>query len=111
MRRFFDRKDAGSRLGAQLAGVLDDCIAVVVGLPRGGAPVAYEVARVLNCPLNVIVVRKVGVSSHQEFAMGAVGEDGVVATQVLAISRSKFTKFSIRDTYPRCTSVARDEFG
>jgi putative phosphoribosyl transferase len=60
MRQFIDRKDAGSRLGTRLAGVLDDCKAVVVGLPPGGVPVAYEVARVLHCPLDVIVVRKVG---------------------------------------------------
>ena len=49
---------------------------VVLGLPRGGVPVAYQVARALAAPLDVIVVRKVGVPQHAELAMGAVGEDG-----------------------------------
>jgi predicted phosphoribosyltransferase/dienelactone hydrolase len=50
---------------------------VVLGLPRGGVPVAYEVARALDAPLDVIVVRKVGVPGQPELAMGAIGEDGV----------------------------------
>lgn len=49
---------------------------VVLGLPRGGVPVAVEVARVLDAPLDVLVVRKLGFPGHEEFAMGAVGEDG-----------------------------------
>ncbi len=51
---------------------------VVLGLPRGGVPVAFEVARTLGCALDVIVVRKLGVPFQPELAMGAVGEDGVV---------------------------------
>jgi predicted phosphoribosyltransferase len=74
--RFVDRVDAGQRLGARLAGdgVHD---VVVLGLPRGGVPVAAEVARVLHAPLDVIIVRKLGVPWQPEFAMGAIGEDGV----------------------------------
>lgn len=49
---------------------------VVLGLPRGGVPVAVEIARVLDAPLDVLVVRKLGFPGHEEFAMGAVGEDG-----------------------------------
>jgi putative phosphoribosyl transferase len=50
---------------------------VVLGLPRGGVPVAYEVAEALDAPLDVIVVRKLGMPSQPELAMGAIGEDGV----------------------------------
>jgi putative phosphoribosyl transferase len=72
---FKDRVGAGRRL----AGALDHLRGtdlVVLGLPRGGVPVAFEVARALRAPLDVIVVRKVGVPWQPELAMGAVGEDG-----------------------------------
>ena len=76
MRRFRDRRDAGQQLGARLRYLRDEH-PVVVGLPRGGVPVAFEVARALDAPLDVIVVRKLGVPVHPELGMGAVGEDGV----------------------------------
>ena len=72
---FRNRVDAGRRLAERLGLVAGDV--VVVGLPRGGVPVAAEVARTLGAPLDVIVVRKLGVPSQPELAMGAVGEDGV----------------------------------
>jgi putative phosphoribosyl transferase len=74
---FEDREDAGRRL----AGALGDyrgADAVVLGLPRGGVPVAAQVAAALRIPLDVIIVRKLGVPGQPELAMGAVGEDGVV---------------------------------
>ncbi|MGZ6895955.1 MAG: phosphoribosyltransferase family protein [Acidimicrobiia bacterium] len=74
---FLDRVDAGQRLGRRLA-FLKGKDVVVLGLPRGGVPVAREVADVLGAPLDVIVVRKLGVPFQPELAMGAVGEDGVV---------------------------------
>ena len=73
---FADRDDAGRRLAARL-GHLQGEPAVVLGLPRGGVPVAFQVARALGAPLDVIVVRKVGVPRQPELAMGAVGEGGV----------------------------------
>ena len=76
MRGFRDRRDAGQQLGARLRYLRDEH-PVVVGLPRGGVPVAFEVARALDAPLDVIVVRKLGVPVHPELGMGAVGEDGV----------------------------------
>ena len=76
MRRFVDRRDAGRLLAAQL-GWLRGQDPVVLGLPRGGVPVAFEVARALAAPLDVIVVRKLGVPRRPELAMGAIGEDGV----------------------------------
>lgn len=73
---FLDREDAGRRLGRHLVAA-DVTASVVTGLPRGGVPVAAEVAAVLGVPVDVIVVRKLGLPSHPEVAMGAIGEDGV----------------------------------
>ncbi|QUQ64092.1 phosphoribosyltransferase [Kutzneria sp. CA-103260] len=74
--RYADRRDAGRRLVSALAH-LRGAEVTVLGLPCGGVPVAYEVAAALRAPLDVIVVRKLGVPGHAELAMGAVGEDGV----------------------------------
>ncbi len=73
---FADREDAGRRLAARL-GHLRGEPAVVLGLPRGGVPVAFQVAQALGAPLDVVIVRKLGVPSQPELAMGAVGEGGV----------------------------------
>ena len=73
---FIDRADAGRRLAARLQHLRGEPV-VVLGLPRGGVPVALEVARALGAPLDVIVVRKLGVPFQPELGMGAVGEDGV----------------------------------
>ena len=74
---FRDREEAGVDLGVAIA-KLSLVDPVVLGLPRGGVPVAAEVARALKAPLDVIVVRKLGVPFQPELAMGAIGEDGVV---------------------------------
>jgi putative phosphoribosyl transferase len=73
---FTDRADAGRRLAARLGHLRGEPV-VVLGLPRGGVPVGLEVARALGAPLDVIVVRKLGVPFQPELGMGAVGEDGV----------------------------------
>lgn len=72
---FSDRIDAGRRLAARLEHLRGD-VGVVLGLPRGGVPVAAEVARALGAPLDVIIVRKLGVPFQPELGMGAIGEDG-----------------------------------
>ena len=72
---FIDRADAGRRLAGVLEHLRGQDV-VVLGLPRGGVPVAFEVARALGAPLDVIVVRKLGVPFQPELAMGAVGEGG-----------------------------------
>jgi putative phosphoribosyl transferase len=74
---FSDRVEAGRRLADHLAYLADRDDVVVLGLPRGGVPVASEVASRLNAPLDVIVVRKLGVPYQPELAMGAIGEEGV----------------------------------
>jgi len=74
---FQDRRDAGRQLAAKLASYASDPSVLVLGLPRGGVPVAYEVARALHAPLDVFVVRKLGVPGHRELAMGAIASGGV----------------------------------
>lgn len=71
---FTDRVDAGRRLGEALRGLATPSV-VVLGLPRGGVPVAFEVARILDAPLDVAVVRKLGAPLQPELAMGAIGEE------------------------------------
>ncbi|HEY4607900.1 MAG TPA: phosphoribosyltransferase family protein [Ilumatobacteraceae bacterium] len=87
-REFNDRLSAGTILGAAVARLALGN-AVVLGLPRGGVPVAAKVAEAIEAPLDVIVVRKVGVPDQPELAMGAVGEDGVVVLneEVVQITR------------------------
>lgn len=75
--RFRDRRDAGTQLAAKLEAYVGNPSVVVLGLPRGGVPVAYEVARALRAPLDVFVVRKLGVPGHRELAMGAIASGGV----------------------------------
>lgn len=77
-RQFFrDRRAAGRLLAAQLAAYVDRPDVLVLALPRGGVPVAYEVARALNAPLDIFLVRKLGVPDYEELAMGAVATGGV----------------------------------
>src|SRR5713226_4828832 len=76
--RFRDRVEAGRHLGEVLAlklGKQNDVI--VLALPRGGVPVGAEVARALDAPLDVFIVRKLGVPGHEELAMGAIASGGV----------------------------------
>src|SRR6202051_4327218 len=74
---FRDRRDAGRLLAEKLAAYANRPDALVLALPRGGVPVAYEVARALGAPLDVFVVRKLGVPGYEELAMGAVATGGV----------------------------------
>lgn len=74
---FADRRAAGAALAERLRGAAGDAT-VVVGLPRGGVPVAYEVARALDAPLDIGLVRKLGAPHQPELAIGALGEDGTV---------------------------------
>jgi predicted phosphoribosyltransferase len=76
-RRFRDRTDAGRLLGTKLAVYANRPDVLVLALPRGGVPVAYEVACALGAPLDVYLVRKLGVPGYEELAMGAVATGGV----------------------------------
>lgn len=75
--RFRDRSEAGKQLALKLSKYADDPNVVVLALPRGGVPVAYEVAHALRLPLDVFLVRKIGVPGNAELAMGAIASGGV----------------------------------
>ncbi len=97
-----DRSDAGRQLAAKLTTLRRDGGVVVLGLPRGGVPVAYEVAVALGAPLDVLVVRKIGVPYQPELAMGAIGEGGVVVVdshvmRATGVSDSQFAAVEQRE--------------
>src|SRR6478736_3093691 len=76
--RFINRSDAGRQLAAVLApryGARSDLL--VLGLPRGGVPVAFEIAMTLDAPLDVFIVRKLGLPGHEEFGIGAIASGGM----------------------------------
>ncbi|MDX6348057.1 MAG: putative phosphoribosyl transferase [Streptomyces sp.] len=91
--QFIDRADAGRRLAEKLPHLRSEN-PVVLGLPRGGVPVAYEVARALHAPLDIVVVRKLGVPYHRELGFGAIGEGGARV---------------VSDDIVRMTHVSRDD--
>lgn len=74
---FSDRREAGRRLAGELVRFAGRDDVIVLALPRGGVPVGYEVAQALKAPLDVFVVRKLGVPGHEELAMGAIAPSGV----------------------------------
>lgn len=92
LQRFRDRVEAGQRLAARLQRYANLPGLIVLGLPRGGVPVAAEVARALGAPLDIFSVRKLGVPGHREFAMGAIASGGIrvlnsEAIEMLGISQ------------------------
>ena len=92
---FADRVDAGRRLAERLEHLRDQDV-VVLGLPRGGVPVAFEVAEALDAPLDVIVVRKLGVPSQPELAMGAIGEGGVRVLDAGVLAHAQVAEEELR---------------
>jgi putative phosphoribosyl transferase len=84
--RFRNREEAGRRLAEDLRAYADRDDVIVLGLPRGGVPVAREVARALNAPMDIFLVRKLGVPGHEELAMGAIASGGVrvISNQLIA---------------------------
>lgn len=77
MALFRDRRDAGQKLAQELRAYANRSDVLVLALPRGGVPVAFEVAKALNAPLDIFLVRKLGVPGHEELAMGAIASGGV----------------------------------
>ena len=89
---FHDRRQAGRVLAKRLAAYVHRPDVIVLGLPRGGVPVAYEVAEVLGAPLDTFVVRKLGVPGHEELAMGAIATGDV---RVLNDASSAYTVLEV----------------
>jgi len=78
MRKFLDRYDAGKVLAEKLKAYKNNSDVIVLALPRGGVPVAFEVAKALHAPLDIFIVRKLGVPSHEELAMGAIASNDTI---------------------------------
>jgi putative phosphoribosyl transferase len=113
---FADRGDAGRRLARRLTTLPSDQLPVaslvVLGLPRGGVPVAYEIATSLGAPLDVIVVRKIGVPAQPELAMGAIGEGDVrivndVVVRRTGVSPERFAEVEARERSELARRAAR----
>jgi putative phosphoribosyl transferase len=102
---FANRSAAGRELAAALEGYRDRDDVIVYGLPRGGVPVAYEVATALGVPLDVLVVRKLGVPGHPELAMGAVASRGVRVLNDTIVRQLGIPEYEIE----RITTTQRTE--
>ncbi|MFD0891819.1 phosphoribosyltransferase, partial [Streptosporangium algeriense] len=96
-RMFEDRRDAGRVLAGLLEHYRDRPDVVVLGLPRGGVPVAYEIAVALGAPLDVFVVRKLGLPGHEELAMGAIAGGGVVVLNEDVVRRAGVSPETLRE--------------
>ena len=104
---FASRTEAGQRLGRYL-GELNLRADVVLGLPRGGVIVAAEVADILKCPLDVLVVRKIGHPGHREFAVGALAEDGTLVLDQDVIDRTGVSQADLREVLAEETQRLTD---
>ena len=93
---FPNRYVAGQRLASKLQDYRNRPDVVVLALPRGGVPVGYEVAKELNAPLDVFIVRKLGVPGQEELAMGAVASGGTIITNSLIVQELVFPLKSSR---------------
>ena len=101
---FVDRADAGRRLARRLRH-LRGADVVVLALPRGGVPVAFEVARELHAPLDVIVVRKLGVPFEPEYGFGAIGEGGARIVDDYVVRQTRLTEREIASVETRERAV------
>jgi len=97
MKRFLDRADAGRFLARDLEQYRNRGDVVVLALPRGGVPVAHEIARELNAPLDVFLVRKLGFPGHEEFALGAIASGGVRVLNPQAFRIAHFSDEEINE--------------
>ncbi len=98
---FQDRSDAGRRLATQLLHYKDDRKAVLLALPRGGVVVGFEIARALNLPLDVLIVRKLGYPGQPELAAGAVAETGSVVLNKDIMAEGRLSEDSLKGEIER----------
>ena len=95
MKRFHNREEAGRLLALRLGHYANRPDVIILALPRGGVPVGYEVSHALNTPLDVLVVRKLGVPGHEEMAMGAIATGAVRLLNLPMISALHITPHSV----------------
>ena len=93
--KYSNRHEAGQRLALSLGAFEERPDVIVLGLPRGGVPVAYEIARALRVALDVFVVRKLGLPDQREFAMGAIASGGIVVLDHDLIARMRVTPAAV----------------
>ncbi len=103
---FRNRTDAGQQLGVRLRKLFEGnakelAQVIVLGLPRGGVPVAFEVSLALNAPLDIFVVRKLGAPGHEELAMGAIASGGIRELNAEVIDALKVAASQIEETAAR----------
>lgn len=103
MERFRNRTDAGRRLAAALTEYARSPATLVLALPRGGVPVAHEVARALRLPLDVWIVRKLGVPGHEELAMGAIALGGHEYVDRAMLAQLRIPDTALREVIARET--------
>lgn len=99
--RYTDRTQAGILLAQKLAAYAGRRDVIVLALPRGGVPVAFEIARALQAPLDILLVRKLGVPGHEEYAMGAIATGGVCILQSDVIRQLAIPQASVDDLVQR----------
>ncbi|MFO0911226.1 MAG: phosphoribosyltransferase [Isosphaeraceae bacterium] len=99
--RFRDRADAGRILAEELMGYAGRSDVLVLALPRGGVPVGYQVARALRAPLDIFLVRKLGVPGYEELAMGAIASGGVTVLNQSVINTLEIPADLIEETASR----------
>ncbi|HUZ01260.1 MAG TPA: phosphoribosyltransferase family protein [Thermomicrobiaceae bacterium] len=99
--QFADRRDAGRVLATLLRAYRGRSNGIVLGLPRGGVPVAYEVALELEFPLDVVLVRKLGVPGHEELAMGAISSGGVRFLNRVLIEELRISEAAVEEATTR----------
>ncbi len=100
---FSNREEAGRQLASRLLGYKDEA-PIVLGLPRGGVPVAYQVAKALNAPMDIWVVRKVGAPGFQEFGLGAVAEGGILYLNAESVEEVGASPAEVREIVLRKTA-------
>lgn len=101
---FKDRRDAAQRLASKLMQYENSPDALILALPRGGVVTGYEIAKILNCPLDIIIIRKIGFPSRPEFAIGAVSETGKVV-----LNEDVVRGYGISETYIKAEVKKEEE--
>lgn len=96
MDKFIDRRNAGWMLARKLKTYTNNPSVIVLALPRGGVPVGYEVAKALNAPLDVLIVRKLGFPAHEELAMGAITNNNTTIFNEDLLKESNVSKEQIQ---------------
>ena len=103
VRQFADRREAGKELASRLRKYAGRGDTVVLALPRGGVPVAYEIAEALDAPLDIFVVRKLGMPGHPEYAMGAIASGGI-----RVIDQAALRRFGVTDEQLAAVAAAEE---